>query len=143
MSRMSLTGCYDEVELCIRNEAAADDPSRKFRPVANERRTDRCERCRLDELGRMLLQIRVIGDFGRPILVDCVGVDLTRLFGAPIFKLHRSIGIGATSLPDQRSGNLVDAGELGRESCRDRVCQYQSLEVVSVTVKKTPQLDPT
>src|SRR3546814_4206491 len=70
MAVMSLSGGNDEFELCIRNEAAADDPSRKFRPVAHERRTDRCERCRLDELGRMLLQIRVIGDFGRPILVD-------------------------------------------------------------------------
>src|SRR3546814_7862441 len=48
MAGMSLSGGNDEFELCIRNEAAADDPSRKFRPVAHERRTEDRKSTRLN-----------------------------------------------------------------------------------------------
>src|SRR3546814_13167359 len=46
-------------------------------------------------------------------------------------------GMGAYSLLSQRgSPKVAEPMKIGRASCRDRVCQYVSLSVVAVSLKK-------
>src|SRR3546814_18401753 len=39
-------------------------------------------------------------------------------------------------LVDPARGDASDKGEIGRASCRERVCQYVSISVVAVSLKK-------
>src|SRR3546814_18124117 len=51
--------------------------------------------------------------------------------------MHRPLGPGNKSRDDSSvSSALSSHVEIGRESCRERVCRYVSIQVVSVTLKK-------
>src|SRR3546814_15481218 len=46
------------------------------------------------------------------------------------------VELSPLTLADRRIYNLLIANEIGRASCRERVCQYVSISVVAESIKK-------
>src|SRR3546814_15476414 len=62
--------------------------------------------------------------------------------GFAAITVERPVGPDAHALCDQRTDVGV-AGQIGRASCRERVCQYVSLSVVAASFNKQPPPPPT
>src|SRR3546814_15648663 len=74
--------------------------------------------------------------------VDAAFVDLTGWRGSESVTLDRRIAEALAPLDLSRQLPIVtgyaqcEEGQIGRASCRERVCQYVSLSVVDVYLKK-------
>src|SRR3546814_13601011 len=81
------------------------------------------------------------------LLADREGVrgDAARAFGAAMFELSGGAGVagqrwgllwGASLQEDESEAHRLFAEEIGRASCRERVCQYVYISVVAGSLKK-------
>src|SRR3546814_15166015 len=63
------------------------------------------------------------------------GTDLLDVVGRIAFRRHLGDAV-------KGSFEVIEAQEIGRASCRERVCQYVSISVVAVSLKKKIYITP-